>query len=65
MTKIKPMYGTTLSGTETIISKWLYGDKEQAIKFLMMCITLNAPDTPLNTESMAKYTIERWIEDNF
>ena len=32
MTKIKPIYGTTESGTETILSKWLNGDKMSAIQ---------------------------------
>lgn len=62
---MKPIYGTTMSGTETILSKWLDGHKEIAIKFLMMCITVNKPDTPYNTYEMAKDTIEKWIEDNF
>lgn len=65
MTKIKPIYGTTMSGTETILDKWLNGSKEAAIKFLVMCIQVNEKDTPNNTESMAKETIEKWIEDNF
>ncbi len=63
--KIPPIYGTTMSGTETILSKWLDGSKEAAIKFLVMCITVNKPETPNNTEQMAKDTIEKWIEDNF
>jgi len=65
MDKIKPIYGTTLSGTETILSKWLNGSKDSAIKFLVMCISVNAPNTPNNTEQMAKETIEKWIEDNY
>lgn len=63
--KIKPIYGTTESGTETILDKWLNGSKQSAIKFLVMCISVNAPDTPNNTEQVAKETIEKWIEDNF
>lgn len=65
MTDIKPIYGTTISGTETILSKWLNGDRIAAIKFLVMCITVNKPQTPNNTEQMAKDTIEKWIEDNY
>ena len=65
MTKIKPMYGTTESGTETILSKWLNGSRDAAIKFLMMCISVNKPETPNNTEQMAKETIEKWIEDTY
>lgn len=59
------MYGTTMNGTEEIISLWLSGEKERAIKFLMMCISVNKPETPNNTEFMAKDTIEKWIEDYF
>lgn len=65
MNKLKPIYGTTMSGTETIFAKWMNGDKEQAIKFLVMCIQVNKPETPNNTEQMAKDTIEKWIDDNF
>ena len=63
--KVPPMYGTTESGTEVILSKWLNGSKEAAIKYLMMCISVNRPETPRNTESMAKDTIEKYMEDNF
>ena len=38
---MKPIFGTTMSGTETIIGKWLNGSKESAIKFLVMCIKVN------------------------
>lgn len=62
---MKAIYGTTMSGTETIISKWLDGNKEAAAKYLVMCISVNKPDTPNNTEKMAKETIEKFIEDNF
>lgn len=65
MNQLKPIYGTTMSGTETIFAKWMNGDKEQAIKFLVMCIQVNKPETPNNTEQMAKDTIEKWIDDNF
>ena len=64
-TKIKPIYGTTESGTETILSKWLNGNKVSAAKFLVMCISVNKPGTPNNTEQMAIDTIEKWIEDNY
>ena len=37
----------------------------KAIKFLVVCIQVNKPETPNNTEQMAKDTIEKWIEDNF
>ena len=65
MTKIKPMYGTTEGGTETILSKWLNGSRDAAIKFLMMCISVNEPGTQNNNEQMAKDTIEKWIEDTY
>ena len=65
MTNVTPIYGTTESGTETILDKWLNGSKQAAIKFLMVCIYVNKPETPNNTEQMAKDTIEKWIEDNF
>jgi hypothetical protein len=52
-------------GTETIIGKWLNGSKESAIKFLVICIKVNKPETKYNTEQMAKETIEKYIEDNF
>lgn len=62
---IKPIYGTTISGTETILDKWLSGRVDAAAKFLVMCIKVNKPETPNNTEQMAKETIQKWIEDNF
>ena len=62
---IPPIYGTTVSGTETIFAKWINGDKEAAIKFLVMCISVNRPETPLNNDKKAEETIEKWIEDNF
>lgn len=65
MNNVKPIYGTTESGTETILSKWLNGSQQAAIKFLVLCISVNAPKTPNNTEQMAKETIEKWIEDNY
>lgn len=65
MTTIKPIFGTTQSGTEAIFAKWVNGSKEAAIKMLMLHISVNKPDTPNNTEQMAKDTIEKWIEDNF
>jgi len=62
---MKPLYGTTIFGTEIIVDMWLKGDKEKACKELMMHISVNKPDTIHNTEQMAKDTIEKWIEDNF
>jgi hypothetical protein len=50
---MKPIFGTTMSGTETIIGKWLNGSKESKV---------NKPETKYN---MAKETIEKYIEDNF
>jgi hypothetical protein len=41
------------------------GEKMQAIKFLVMCIQVNKPETQNNTEQMAKDIIEKWIKDNF
>lgn len=63
--KIPPIYGTTESGTESILAKWLNGSKEAAIKMLVVFISVNRPETPNNTEEMAKGTIEQWIEDNY
>lgn len=65
MNHIPPIYGTTISGTETILDMWLRGDREEAARFLVMCISVNAPYTPCNTERMAVDTIEKYIEDNF
>jgi hypothetical protein len=65
MNKLKSIYGTTISGTEEIFSMWTNGEQERAIKFLVMCINVNKPETPNNTEQMAKETIEKWIDDNF
>ena len=62
---MKPIYGTTISGTETIFDKWMDGEKEQAISFLMMCIRVNKPENKSNTELNAKHTIEKCIDDNF
>ena len=59
---MKPIYGTTMSGTETIFSKWVNGDKEQAIKFLVICIGVNKPETSNNTEDAARKTIEEWFD---
>ena len=52
-------------GTEAIIDMWISGDKEKACKELMLHISVNKPETPNNTEQMAKETIEKWIDDNF
>lgn len=65
MSKLKPIYGTTMFGTEIIIDMWMSGNKENACKELMMHISVNKPETPNNTELMAKDTIEKWIDDNF
>jgi hypothetical protein len=65
MIKIPPIYGTTMSGTETIISKWLNGDRESAIKLLVACISVNSPETPNNTDRMAEDTIKAWIDEHF
>lgn len=62
---MKPIYGTTLHGSELIFDQWMSGNREWAIKFLVTCIAVNKPETPNNTEQMAKDTIEKWIEDNF
>ena len=63
--KLKPIYGTTIHGTEAIFDEWMSGDKDAAIKLLVICIKVNKPETPNNTEEMAKDTIEKWIDDNF
>lgn len=65
MSKLKPIYGTTMAGTEIIIDMWMSGYKEKACKELVMHISVNKPETTNNTELMAKDTIEKWIEDNF
>ena len=62
---MKPMYGTTESGSEAILSKWLNGSKEAAVKLLMLYISVNKPEATNNTYSTAKDTIEKWIELNF
>lgn len=62
---IKPIYGTTLKDSETILTDWLNDNKDQAIKFLIMNISINKPNTKNNNIRMAKDTIEKWIEDNF
>lgn len=62
---MQPIYGTTLSGTETIFDHWMNGEKDKAIKLLIDCIRVNRPETQLNNEQMAKGTIEQWLEDNF
>jgi hypothetical protein len=38
MNKLQPIYGTTMSGTETIIDKWLNGSQQSvlcSIKFIV------------------------------
>lgn len=62
---MKPIYGTTMAGTEEIFNLWMSDKKESAIKLLVACILVNRPETKNNTEQMAKETIEKWIEDNF
>jgi hypothetical protein len=61
---MKPIYGTTLVGTEVIIDLWLSGQEHRAINELVLHISVNKPETPNNTPQMAKETIEKWIEDN-
>lgn len=65
MKVIKPIYGTTMNGTETILDRWLNGKELDAMTFLVTCIKVNKPETANNTLTMAKETIEKWIEDNF
>jgi hypothetical protein len=65
MTRVRPIYGTTMSGTETILDKWINGKKDIAIEILITCIMVNKPETPNNNKQMAKETIEKWINDNF
>lgn len=62
---MKPIYGTTIEGTELIFDLWVSGEKEKACKELIVHISVNRPETQMNTERMAKETIEKWIEDNF
>jgi len=62
---MKPIYGTTMAGTDDIIDLWLAGKHEKAIQELVLHISVNKPETICNTHQMAKETIEKWIEDNF
>lgn len=62
---MKPIYGTTIFGTELILDLWLKGDTEKACKELMMQINVNKPETPHNNERNAYETIIAWIEKNF
>ena len=62
--KMKPIYGTTMAGTEAIIDLWLSGEQHRAIYELVLHISVNKPETICNTHQMAKDTIEKWIEDN-
>lgn len=62
---MSPIYGTTMNDTEKIFSLWINGQKERSINFLIICISVNNPETVYNNELMAKDTIEKWIEDNF
>jgi hypothetical protein len=62
--KMKPIYGTTMAGTEAIIDLWLAGNEYEATKALVLHISINKPETICNTHQMAKETIEKWIEDN-
>lgn len=59
---MKPLYGTTLTGTELILDMW-FENKEKAIRELMLHISINKPETPNNTYSMAKDTIEDYIKN--
>lgn len=65
MYKVPNIYGTTLSGTEDILSKWLDGDREKAISTLIMYITINRPETLCNTRIAAEDTIKAWLEKYF
>ena len=62
---MKPIYGTTMAGTEVIIDLWLAGHHHKAINELMLHISVNKPETICNTHQNAKDTIEKWIEDSF
>lgn len=61
---MKPIYGTTMAGTNQIIDLWLAGNHEKAAHELILHISVNKPETPKNNEQTAKETIEKWIEDN-
>jgi hypothetical protein len=61
---MKPLYGTTLIGTEQILDLWLL-DKDKACKELVLHISVNKPETKCNTEQKAKDTILAYIDDNF
>ena len=62
---MKPIYGTTITGTEAIIDLWLSGDEHRAINELMVHISVNKPETPHNTPEGARNHIEKWIKHNF
>ena len=62
---MKPIYGTTITGTEAILDMWLSGQHDKAIRELVLHISVNRPEMPHNTPYWAKNTIEKWIEDNF
>ena len=61
---MKPIYGTTMAGTEAIIDLWLAGHHHKAINELMLHISVNKPGTIHNTPEGAKNHIMRWIKYN-
>ena len=63
--RMKPIYGTTMAGTQEIFDLWTNGERQRAINLLVTCIAVNKPETQLNNEMMAQGTIEAWIEENF
>lgn len=65
MEKLPLLYGCSKEGTEQVISLWIDGNKDKAAELLMMCISVNRPETKRNTKQMAIETIEKYIETNF
>ena len=62
---MKPIYGTTLAGTEQILDLWLNNSKEKAWYELVLHISVNKPESKNSSVVMAKDTIERYIKENF
>jgi hypothetical protein len=58
---MKPLYGTTLVGTELILDMW-FQNEDKAIKELMLHISINKPETVNNNYPMARNAIEAYIQ---
>jgi hypothetical protein len=64
---MKPIYGTTMRESETLLDWWLTDQKQRAIVNYIILISVRFPEMPNSQNSLqnAKDTIEKWIEDNF